>query len=122
MDVTWRNVGNNSIAGNSLTKNSGGSGWNGNAFSVQSVSNNGYMQTTALEITTARMVGLSASDITSDWTSIQFAFFLNSGGIYDIRQSGATIPGGSYAANDVFKIANENNVINNNNKQQILIQ
>jgi hypothetical protein len=102
----------NAIATNTLTKITSDGNWDGNGFSFQSVENNGYMQMTASETTTERMVGLSASDANSSYTSIQFAFFLAPGGVLYIFESGnnrGTF--GSYNSGDVFKIAIESNVV-----------
>ena len=89
------------------------SGWNCGGFSWNKVNNNGYMEFTVGETNKARMIGLSATNPNADWTSIQFAIYLTSAGTFDVRQSGNTIaiPGGTYATNDVFRIAVDNAVV-----------
>ena len=117
VDVSWviaSSTQRNRISANSLTKVSGGGAWDGNGFSHQSVSNNGYMQTTVSETNTERMIGLSATDANSSFASIQFAFYLQSTGALRIYQSGleiGTVGFGTYASGDVLKIAVENNVV-----------
>jgi hypothetical protein len=113
-DITWRtsSITNNTTSTNNVTKIQSGGVWDGNAFSYQAVNTNGYMQTTVAETNRDRMIGLSASDGNTSYTSIQFAFYLQNNGQLRIYQSGADIGGfGAYAAGDVLKIANENNVI-----------
>ncbi|HRH66674.1 MAG TPA: hypothetical protein PLU53_10290, partial [Bacteroidia bacterium] len=102
----------NNISGNSLTKMISNGNWDGNAFSMQSVSNNGYMQTIAAETNQSRMIGLSATDVNSNYTSIQFAFYLTNTGTIQIYESGTSRGSfGTYATSDTFKIAVENTVV-----------
>lgn len=115
VDVVWIIASSgvkNRISTNSLTKLTSNGNWDGNGFSYQSVANNGYMQTTVVETNKARMIGLSATDVNSNYTSIQYAFYLLNGGALRIYESG-TLRGtfGTYAAADVLKIAVENSVI-----------
>jgi hypothetical protein len=111
-DTTAAGTINNSVTNNTLTKLQSNGTWDGNGFSQQFILNNGYMQTTVAETNRDRMIGLSSTDGNSNYTSIQFAFYLQSNGQLRIYQSGADIGGfGAYAANDVLRIANENNVI-----------
>ncbi len=88
-------------------------GWNCGAFSWNKVNNNGYFEFTVIENNKFRMIGLSATNLNSDWTSIQYAIYLTNAGTFDIRQSGATIAiaGAVYASNDVFRISVESNVV-----------
>ena len=65
-NVVWVTASSNvrhTIIGNSLNKTSSNGNWDGNGFSYQSVSNNGYMQTTIAETNRDRMIGLSATDV-----------------------------------------------------------
>jgi len=111
VDVTWvisASSLRNTISANTLTKLTSGSNWDGNGFSFQSVSNNGYMQTTVAEINTERMIGLSATDVNSSFN----AFFLQNGGGLRIYESGTDRGAfGTYASGNVLKIAVENNVV-----------
>ncbi|MFN5169971.1 MAG: T9SS type A sorting domain-containing protein, partial [Cyclobacteriaceae bacterium] len=82
------------------------------AASWNTVSNNGYFQFTATEVNTFRMAGLSSTNANADWTSIQYAIYLRGDAQWEIRQSGSgTLFVAPYAANDVFKIAVEANVV-----------
>jgi hypothetical protein len=102
----------NNVNGNTLTKITRDNNWDGNGFSYQSIGNNGYMQMTAAETNKDRMIGLSASDANGSYTSIQYAFFLQSNGIISIYESAASRGTfGAYATNDVFKISVENNIV-----------
>lgn len=102
----------NTINGNTLTKRTSNNNWDGNGFSYQSVSNNGYMQTTVAETNKNRMVGLSSSDVNSNYTSIQYCFYLLNTGALRIYESGTNRGTyGTYATNDILKIAVENNVV-----------
>jgi hypothetical protein len=97
---------------NNLVKFQSNGVWNGGAASLNTVSNNGYFQFTATETNTLRMAGLSTTNVNADWTSIQYAVYLRSDSQWEVRQSGSgTLFTGPYAANDVFRIAVENNVV-----------
>ncbi|MFO0362708.1 MAG: HYR domain-containing protein, partial [Flavobacteriales bacterium] len=103
----------NTIAtNNNLLKFQSNGPWNGGAASSNTVSNNGYFQFTATETNTDRMVGLSSTNINADWTSIQYVVYLRGNSQWEVRQSGSgALFSGPYAANDVFRIAVENNVV-----------
>jgi hypothetical protein len=115
VDVSWVIPGStlrNVISSNTLTKLTGNGNWDGNGFSYQSVSNNGYMQTTVAETNRDRMIGLSATDANASFTSIQYAFFLQNGGGLLIYESGVDRGAfGTYTSGDILKIAVENNVV-----------
>nr|MCU0359051.1 T9SS type A sorting domain-containing protein [Cyclobacteriaceae bacterium] len=54
----------------------------------------------------------SATNANADWTSIQYAIYLRNNAQWEVRQSGSgTLFTAPYAANDVFKIAVEANVV-----------
>ncbi|MFN7494987.1 MAG: arabinofuranosidase catalytic domain-containing protein, partial [Cyclobacteriaceae bacterium] len=101
--------------GNSLVKinvDGANGGWNGGAASWNTVSNNGYFQFTATETNTLRMAGLSTTNPDANWTSIQYAIYLRNDAQWEVRQSSSgTLFQAAYAANDVFKIAVEANVV-----------
>ncbi|HVU57102.1 MAG TPA: T9SS type A sorting domain-containing protein [Puia sp.] len=88
------------------------SNWDGGAGSWNTVSNNGYLQFTATETNTARMVGLSTSYAGSNYTTIQYAWYLTSGGSLQIYESGSYRGSfGTYATGDVLKISVESGVV-----------
>ena len=97
---------------NSLIKMQSGGSWNGGAASWNTVQNNGYFEFKAIEINKWRAVGLSTTNLNNDIASIQFAIVLNNVGgisIYESNNNRGVF--GNYAANDVFRIAIENNVV-----------
>jgi len=115
-DVVWRlptSAARNTVNGNAITKVSGGTNWNANGFSWQSVGNNGYMETTVVGTNTERMIGLSASDANADWNTIQYAFYMTPWGSLEVRENGSGNLAGfhTYASGDVLRIAVENSVV-----------
>ena len=114
-DVVWINASSsvhNTIAGNTLTKFNSNNNWDGNGFSYQSVADGGYMQTSVIETNKSRMIGLSSTDVNSNFTSIQYAFYLVNTGSLQIYESG-TLRGtfGTYVASDILKISVENSIL-----------
>ncbi|MFN8777749.1 MAG: HYR domain-containing protein, partial [Flavobacteriales bacterium] len=112
--VVWNpsSLVNTSATNNNLAKFQSGGAWNGGAASSNTVSNNGYFQFTATETNTDRVAGLSTTNVNADWTSIQYAIYLRSNTQWTVHQSGGgSLFTGTYAANDVFRIAVENNVV-----------
>ncbi|MFZ9943487.1 MAG: hypothetical protein ACO3O0_07755, partial [Bacteroidia bacterium] len=87
--------------------------WDGGAYSWNRVFRNGYFEFTALETNKARMIGLSATNPNSGFSNIQYAIHLKNNATYEIRQTGAAInvTSPAFAANDVFRIAWDNNEI-----------
>jgi hypothetical protein len=82
--------------------------WDGGAGSWNTVSNNGYFQFTATETNTARMAGLSTTYAGSNFTTIQYAWYLTNGGALQIYESGIYRGSfGGYATGDVLKVAVE---------------
>jgi len=113
--VVWQyaSLGTNMIrTGNSLTKFQGGNAWDGGAASFNTVSNNGFMQFTATETNTLRMIGLSNTNVDANYTSIQFAIYLVNNGTVQVYESGS-LRGtfGTYATSDIFKITIESGVV-----------
>ena len=113
-DVVWSisaSSAKNEIAGNTLTKISSNGSWM-KWFSLQSVSNNGYMQTILEETNEARMIGLSSTDVNANYTSIQYCFYTTNAGALQIYESGTSRGAfGTYTTGDTLKIAVENNVV-----------
>ncbi|HMH20966.1 MAG TPA: T9SS type A sorting domain-containing protein, partial [Puia sp.] len=113
--VKWKlaNLSNNMniVAVNGLSKYLSNGNWDGGAASWNTVSNNGYFQFTAGETSTNKMAGLSTSFTSSSFTTIQYAFYLNTGNL-GIYESGVSRGGfGTYTATDVLKITVESNVV-----------
>ena len=114
-DVVWQSSSVstvNSVSGNTITKASSSGAWNGNAFSWQTIGNNGYMETTVQETTAIRAVGISTTDANASYASIQFAFVLNTSGVLRIVENGgANLVSTTYSTGDVLRIAVESGVV-----------
>jgi hypothetical protein len=111
--VVWDSLATNlNVSGNNLTRIQTTSAWDGGAASLNTVSNNGYFQFTATETTKLRAAGLSTTNANANFNTIQYAFYLNAGGALQIQESGTNRGTfGTYAANDILKVAVEANVV-----------
>ena len=114
-DVTWTDLVNTTANGNDLTKTSGSNTWwNGGAASVNTIPGNqdGWFETTVQETNTFRMFGLSSSNPSYSWNTIEYCFYLYSGGTLNIYESG-TSKGtfGSYQSGDVVRIERQGSQI-----------
>ncbi|HRG58858.1 MAG TPA: PKD domain-containing protein, partial [Bacteroidia bacterium] len=112
--IIWTSLSNVTTTGlgNSLNKSSSNGNWDGGAFSVNTVSNNGYLEFTATETNRSRMVGLSSSNADNGYGSIRYAIYLQNNGIVGIFENGANRGNfGAYSANTLFRISVESNVI-----------
>jgi hypothetical protein len=104
-DVVWKSGANVSIATNNLTKNAGGSNWNAGAFSTAAVYNNGYIETVANELNTARMIGLSNTNPDANFNSILFALYLRSDATLEVYESGNNRGNyGAYSTGDTLRV------------------
>ena len=85
----------------------GGTGaWDSGCSSVQTFAGDGYAEHTSLELTTARMFGLSTSDGNANYTSIGYALSCKTDGTLEVWESGASKgAAGSYAAGDVLRVS-----------------
>jgi RHS repeat-associated protein len=113
-NVVWTNAAGVSVSGNNLTKNTT-DGWaNSGASSTQAiVSGDGYVQLTATETNTWRMIGLSNGDSNKDYTDIDFAAYLSvSGSNLCIYEAGVSrgCPS-TYTTGDTIKVAVESGVV-----------
>ncbi len=112
-DVVWNRatLTNNEATGNNLIKIQSTGNWNGNGASLNRVANNGYFEFTNSEIT-RKIVGLSDVDLSSNFTSIKYGFFFESGTVLRIYENG-TDRGtfGNYAIGDVFRITVQTGVV-----------
>ena len=106
-DVVWTAGVGVSIDGNDLTK-AGAAGWTSGAVSRQAIgSGDGFVELTASETTSSRMIGLSNGDSGQSYVDIDFAMFLAGSGIqvYEKGASRGTV--GSYVSGDVLSVAVE---------------
>lgn len=109
-EVVWRvsSLTNTAASGNTVTKIQSGGNWDGGAASWNTVNNNGYLQFTATQINTLRMVGLSTSNTNANFNTIQYAIYLRGDSQFEVYESGSSRGNfGAYALNDVFRISVE---------------
>lgn len=110
-DVVWTDLQNNQATGNDLLKIQN-AGDNGDAMSYNVVRDNGYMETTITQINTVRSIGLSTTNDGINRNSIDYAFYLNSNGTYNIFENGANRGNfGAYSNGEVFRISVESGVV-----------
>jgi Tfp pilus assembly protein PilX len=88
-------------------------GWgNAGTSSLGSISGDGYVEFNAVETNTYRMAGLSATDPDQNYTSINYAWYPAQSSLLYVMENGASKYTGSYAANDLLRIAVESGVVN----------
>jgi len=102
-----------STVGNSLTKTASTAWGNSGASSTQAIaSGNGYVEFTASETSSHRMVGLSTVDSDQNYTSIGFAIYPAANGVLNIYESGVHRGAfGTYASGDALRVAVESGVV-----------
>lgn len=111
-NVSWANIVGVSASGNSLTKTAADNWGNSGASSSQAiVAGDGYVQLTATETNTFRMIGLSRGDSNQDYTDIDFAAYLSAANlcIYETGISRGCIS--TYATGDTIRVAVESGVV-----------
>ncbi len=109
--VIWTDIVSCTADSNDLIRNTG-SGWNGGAASSNIVTDWGYLYTVAGETNTQRMIGLSSNNTDANYTTIDFAFYLQSNSNVAIYESGSNRGNyATYTTGDTLKIAVENSVI-----------
>jgi hypothetical protein len=111
-NVIWTNVVGVSASGNNLTKTAADSWGNAGAVSTQTInSGDGYVEFTASETTTYRLLGLSHTDTNQMYNTIDFAIYLQPGILSGYV--GSTYLGnlGSYAMGDVLRVQIEGGVV-----------
>ena len=112
-DVTWTQGVNVTINGNNLSCLSSNT-WNSGAFSSQYIAANtdGLVQTTVLETSTHRMLGLSWDNQDAYWSSIDYALYLIAGNPIYVYENGVGRGYfGVYATGDVVGIKREGSTI-----------
>ena len=105
VDVTWLNLVGATANGNTITKTAGTAWGNAGAASSQTFSGDGRLEFLATQVNTSRMCGLSDSNPDANFTSIDYAVYLYSGGAVYIFESG-TNRGifGTYQSGDRFSV------------------
>ncbi len=117
INATWTDLLNTTVQADKLLKTSGANAWgDAGAASNEALPDNtdGWIQTTALESTTARMIGLSENNINASHSSIGFALYLRHDGELQIYENGIKKFGSSstrYQSQDVLKITRANGII-----------
>jgi len=103
----WGNVVGISITSNNALKTSTSNNWTTGGFSsIQSLipGDDGYIEFTSTETNKARMVGLNDLDSDLNYTNINYAIYLTSGGKIFIYENGVNRgEKTSYATGDVFR-------------------
>jgi hypothetical protein len=104
--VAWASLVGVTASGNSLTKTASSAWGNGGAVSSQQIaSGSGYVEITASETTTYRMIGLSNGDTNASYEDVDFALYLALGQlrVYESGTSKGTF--GNFAAGDKLRVA-----------------
>ena len=104
--VVWTSAVGVSISGNSLTKTAVAGWGNGGAVSTQQIaSGDGYVEFTASEKTTYRMLGLSFGDTDARSQDIDFALYVGLGQLYVEENGVRKGTFGAYVTGDVLRVA-----------------
>lgn len=110
-NVNWTNTGGVTVSANSLTKTAATNWGNGGASSSQAiVSGNGYVEFTASETTTSRMIGLSNGDANQGYQDIDFAAYLDSHNLCVYEAGTARGCFSTYVPGDIIRVAVESGV------------
>ena len=111
-NVSWTNTVGVSVNGNSLTKTAAGGWGNSGASSIQTIaSGNGYVEFTASETTTSRMIGLSKGDANQDYTDIDFAAYLDAQNLCVYEGGVARGCFSTYVSGDMIRVAVESGIV-----------
>lgn len=109
--VAWGSAVGVSVNGASITKTNG-NGWTAGAISTQDFTGDGYVEFTTAENNTAKMAGLSAGNSNQYYSDIDFAVYMAGNGYLYIYEGGVSRGlVGTYAANDVFRVAAVSGVV-----------
>ena len=104
--ATFAVASNVQIDANNLTKTSTeANNWNAGTFSNEVISGRGSVTTTVAETDTARMIGLSAQDDNTNYSTIDFALYLAANGTLSVYENGVLLIGvGSYQTGDEVSV------------------
>jgi hypothetical protein len=110
--VGWTNVAGLRIVGDTLIKTAS-TGWgNSGAASAQAYTGDVGIGFTALETTKSRFCGLSTNDTDVSYSSIAYAWALQSSGEAYIYESGSNVGSfGTYVTGDTFAVEREKTII-----------
>ena len=124
-NVVWTNGVNVTALGSDLSKREGNaSAWDAGAVSTRGiVSMDGYVELTASETTTHRMIGLSRGDTNQGYPDIDFALYLASGGALYVYEAGVNRGSfGPYVTGDRLRVAVEGGVVRYRRNGQLLYE
>lgn len=116
-DVTWRDQTGLMLQGNKLVRGNTAAGWTSGAVSAQTLAAgaDGWLEFTATETNMLRAIGLSDQNTNVNYTSIDYAIYLNSNGSISIfeQAAGKFVTGsfGTYRFGDRFRIERKSGVI-----------
>ncbi|MEQ8359414.1 MAG: DUF6443 domain-containing protein [Cytophagales bacterium] len=96
--LTWKNLVNVKVENNIISKTAGGAAWNAGTSSneVIGAGQDGWIELVVAETNTQRMIGFSDVDSDQNYTSLDFAFYLNTTSL-QVRENGTsklTVSGG----------------------------
>jgi RHS repeat-associated protein len=115
-NIIWKDLIGATVDGNRLLKTTGGSNWNtSGAASTQQLAPNtdGWIEWTAQEKATSRVIGLSNQNVNNDPLTIQYGLYLRADATVHRYESGSDLLlSGSYTIGDVFRIERVNGTIN----------
>ncbi|MBX7187475.1 MAG: chitobiase/beta-hexosaminidase C-terminal domain-containing protein [Vicinamibacteria bacterium] len=111
--VTWTNIVNAGVSGNSIYKATSGAASDGGGVSRRAItSTDGYMEFTAGTPWGNRGAGLSFGDTDRNLADIDYAIFPNNSGTIQIYEGGVPRGAfGSYVSSDVLRVEVENGVV-----------
>jgi subtilisin-like proprotein convertase family protein len=117
-NVVWTSLVGASATGNNLTKTASTSAWDAGAVSTRALGpGDGYVDLTASETTTYRMLGLSNGNGNATDTDIDFALYLYGEGTVRIKEGGVSRMNGSsptfatYVPGDHLRVSVEGGVV-----------
>jgi len=99
------------VTGNNLRKING-DGWSSGAFSNESITKDGSVSTKVAETDKKRIIGLSTSDTSQSYSSVNYGLFLYTGGNLYVRENGVSAGvRETYVTNDILEVKREGDTI-----------
>jgi RHS repeat-associated protein len=115
-NIIWKDLIGATVDGNRLLKTTAGSSWNtSGAASTQQLAPNtdGWIEWTAQEKATYRVIGLSNQNVSNDPLTIQYGLYLRADATVHRYESGSDLLlSGGYTPGDVFRIERISGTIN----------
>lgn len=102
--IVWASLDNCTDSGGTLTKTGGGAADDAGAISSQQLIGDGYVEWTATETNTWRMLGFKDS-VSASYADIPFGIMLLNNGLFNVIETNSFVSSGNaYSAGDVLKI------------------